>query len=737
MTWAKSRRPSFRAYLTPGPGARDPISAVAAGLRVRMSQRQRPELIKKMDAKLLDKVKEESDFYTLDQLGAAQRPGFNAKSISSKLHNAMDGWGTEEEDVYAALANLTPLQAAIVRKRYQSDWDSSLDEDIKSEFSGDEKRRAQALLAGNQAVADAAALREAVSGLGTDEKTIWKTLRNKTPEEREAIAAEYEKLYHVKLRADLADDMEGHELDRADALLAGQTAKADAIGIDAAMRGGTGIGTDEPDIEDIYKEIRQEVASAHPDWSSKQVEDEVNRRNQEVEAEFNAKYAKDYDAQPGESALRKAYKADLSGPDLDLVNALADNNLIAADAARIKIEADGVYTSDDTVNKVLQTQYERALDAARRDVKPGLERELRKQMEADRKAGKPWSQDKVTAEMRKIDRLIEQKAREGGKKNMEALEKQFDAKYTDWYGSGDDVEKGGLSTVIKKNLSGEDQNKAYELVKEGGYLSPEQQIWYAVEQAGTDEEALKAALKGRTKEEIKAIKEAWAMKHPGVDFNKRIMSEVDGRDAFDVGELLQGEPETAKERMEATTRRYNYETNAYGLGEYFAGKEKRALDKDYQDAKKRYDAYQKAEDEYKKLSDPNATLTEEDKKKLQASFERQEKLRKSADWGAGNVDIAAEDFRKGVDRITDQVTQIVGAVVAITVAVVLTIATRRHGSARHRAGRLAVGHSRHRHDQADHARQRLRPGGPGHRPRHRRGGRRGVGGDRRAWAISC
>jgi hypothetical protein len=669
----------IRAYLTPGPGGRDPISAVAAGLRVRMAQRQSPDLVAKMDKKLLEKVQEEQDFNTLDQLGAAQRPGFKAKDISSKLHNAMAGWGTEEEEVYAALANLTPLQSAIVRKRYQSDWGNSLDADIDDEFSGEEKRRAQALLEGKQATADAAALREAVSGgitgLGTDEKTIWQTLRNKTPEEREAIAAEYRKLYNVELKADLEDDLSGHDMDRANALLAGQTAKADAIAIDAAMRGGTGIGTDESDIEDVYKQIRQEVASAHPDWSSTQVEAEVARRNQEVEVEFSAKYSKDYGVGPEASALRQAFKEDLSGPELDLANAMADNNLVAADAARIKIEADGVYTSDDTVNKLLQAQYERALDTARRDQKPAMQRELQKKIEEQRKSGKPMTQDEINKAQRQIDRDIEQLAREGGKKNMEALEKQFDSKYTDWYGAGEDGERGGLKSVIKMNMSGEDQKKAYELVKEGGYLSPAQQIWYAVEQAGTDEDALKNALKGRTKKEIDEIKKEWAEKHPGVDFNSRIMSEVEGRDAFDVGELLLGEPETPQARMDALTRRYNYEKHAYGAGGYFASAEEKALDKDYEDAQKRFREFQKAEEAYNKLSDPNAKLTEEDKKKLQTAFERQNELRSGFEWGAGNVDIAAEDYRKGVDRVTDQATQIIGAVVAITVAVVLTVVT--------------------------------------------------------------
>ncbi|HEX8492153.1 MAG TPA: DUF4157 domain-containing protein [Pyrinomonadaceae bacterium] len=649
-----------KTYLTPGPEARNPISAVAAGLRVRIAQQKRKDLVDRMEKELL--AKPDSEWRNLDKICQAERPGFQAFSIISQLWNAMDQWGTDEDAVYGALASLSTLGGATVRKAYRAVHHRDLEGHIRDEFSGKEKTRALALLEGKQAVADAAALYEAmeggITGWGTDEATIYKTLRNKSAEEREAIAAEYYRISGRKLETVLDDELSGHELDRSDALMEGNTAKADAIGIDAAMRGGiTGWGTEESEIEEIYKNIRQEVAAAHPDWTSEQVSAEVARRNQEVEVEFNAKYAKDYGSPEG-SALRKAFSEEMQGPELDLANAMADDDLVAADAARIAIEAQSVfYTSDDAVNTVLQGQYERAIEDLRRDVLPGKKKKLQEEIERRRKEGKPMTADEIAAANRKIEREIEELAKVKGKKNMDALEQRFDSKYSATYVSGETGKSqyGGLKAVINMNLSGEDRKKAGDLLAQGGYLTPVQQIDYAVTGPGTDEDGLKKALKGRTKEEIAQIRKAWEEKHPGQSMDARIKSELDGRDLFDVGELLVGEPTNAKERMEQLNRRHFYEKNAYLLGNALAGHEERVMDEEYEEAKRRY----------AKLTDPNSQLSIEEKNELQSDFELQ----------ATYSDIAAEDFRKGVDRVTDQVTQIAGAVAAIVVTVVILVAS--------------------------------------------------------------
>jgi hypothetical protein len=82
-------------------------------------------------------------------------------------------------------------------------------------------------------------------------------LRGKTEEQRKAIIAAYERKYGDDLKADLASDLGGDDRARADALLAGDTTKADAIALDQAMHGGfLGLGTDEAEIEGTYAQIR-------------------------------------------------------------------------------------------------------------------------------------------------------------------------------------------------------------------------------------------------------------------------------------------------------------------------------------------------------------------------------------------------------------------------------------------------------------------------------------------------
>ena len=647
----------IKAYLTPGPDKKDPISAVAAGMRVRVQRQVQPDITSRMEKKVLEEPDEQ--WRKLNALCAAQ--GRDIAPLSHSLWNAMDQWGTDEDAVYNALAGLTPFQSAVLRKAYKAMWGKDLQKHIESEFSGKEETRAIALLEGKKATAEAAALKEAFGLVNTDEEAVYKALRGKTAEEREAIAAEYKRMYGKDLNAALAANMDkGHELDRANALMAGKTALADAIGVDETMRGGLGIRTDLDAMEAIYKQIRKEVAEAHPDWTSAQVEAEVSRRNAEVEVEFNTKYATDYGSPEG-SALRKALDKNIWSDDRrDLANALADNDLIAADAARIRIEAKGVYTSDDTVNTILQSQYERAVDAARRDWLPQKRKELQERIEKRRQDGKPMTQDEITAANRQIERDLEEHAKAGGLANMKALEQKFDSKYKDWYGSDGKFEYGGLQSVIQMNMSGEDQKKAKDLVTQGGYLSPAQQIWYAVEQMGTDEDALKKALKGRTKEEIAKIREEWA-KLPQVkkakveDMDSRIREELDGRDLFDVNDMLvHGEPENARERMEHTKRRYDYETTAYGAAGGMAKEELKVLKEEYQESKKRYDKLISGE-----------KLPIEDRNRLQEEFELQ----------AGHSQLAADTYRQGVDRVTDQVVNLVVTAVTVIVAVALAIAS--------------------------------------------------------------
>ena len=229
----------------------DPIHAVAVGLRERIYSQRSGELKSRLESQVLD-----GDFHwtVLEEVGRAYTSDFDAGNRASRLHGAfypgLTGLGTEEEEVFSALAGLNPVQAKAVRAAYQDIYDESLDSALASEMDTDgETNRARALLSGDQAIADAAALHMAMeetwlgTGFGTEEDVIFRTLRNKSPEEIQAIVDAYKRDYNRDLGPLLREELDdwatlsSHDADRADALMASDTALADVIAVDQSLHG--------------------------------------------------------------------------------------------------------------------------------------------------------------------------------------------------------------------------------------------------------------------------------------------------------------------------------------------------------------------------------------------------------------------------------------------------------------------------------------------------------------------
>lgn len=642
-TLSKEQQEVIRTYYAAPPGNRDALGAVAAGLRYRVSGEERARLVEKLRAEVMAKPYSEAD--NLEEIAQAENPKFSATTIADACHNAMfggvTGWGTDEDKIFASLSGLSPLAGRAVRAAYnQRPGGRDLDADLKSELGGGELLRAQGALNGDAVTEAVGALHEAMDGLGTDEDTIMKMLRGKSDDERAAIKAEYRRRYGVDLDAELKDEMSDHDLERSEALLDGDTAKADAIAIDQAMHGGLlGLGTDEGQIEGVYADIRNDVAAMQvPDgtgklrpMTEKEMEEEIARRNQEVEAKYDTRYGSPDDQ---ESALRSAYRSELSGPDLDLANALADNNLAAADAARLEREKQGLlYADDDVINGVLENQYNRSLDALKRD--PVWR--ARRQAIQDMAREKNWDPYQIAAAERNLDREMETAAIAGGQANMAKLEDAYDSKYNSW-------RAGGLDALIVSNMSGTDREKAQALREQGGYLTRAQRVDFATRGPGTDEEDFKRATEGLTKAEIEVLNAQLAdLGRPTV---QQIASEeLDGRDGFDMKITLRGVPENVDEEMEQAQIKTNWE---------LANSPVRGDEADVLKAR-----LAKMRHQYNLIRDPNAPKAERDR--ALAQFRSR---------GVG-VASAVEQYRADVDAWTDAIAT--GA--ALVVGIAVTVAT--------------------------------------------------------------
>jgi hypothetical protein len=635
----------IRAYYASPPGNRDALGAVAAGLSHRIAAEQKASIIESMKSDVL--AKPDSEAWNLEQIGKAESSSFSAERISSKLYEAMfggvTGWGTDEDQIYSNLSGLTQVQGRAVRAMYRMDHGSDLDSDLASELDEDNALiRAKAALDGDPVMEAVGALNEAMAGAGTDEDTVMRMLRGKTAEQRERIEEEYFRRYGVRLRAELDDEMSGHDFERADALRVGDVSRADAIALDQAMHGGWfGLGTDEAQIESVYSDIRGDVASQQvPDgkggmrpMTQEEMEAEVARRNLQVEASYNDRYGSPGDQ---ESALRAAYRSELSGPELDLATALADNDLVGADAARLEVERRGFYTDDDVVNGILENQYNRALDGLRRDpVWRERHSAVDREVERRARAGNPMTPWEIDAAHRVIEREMEQAARDGGAANMAALESRYDSRYSTWG-------RGGLQTMIAFNMSGTDREKAQALREQGGYLSRAQQVDFATRGLGTDEAAFERATTGLTAAEIEDLNtDLAAMGRPTVQ--EIAADEFDGREAQDARVRLRGVPEDAEEELAQARMKVQWELANSPVG----GHEREVMQA----------RMARMERQYALINDPNAD-----------PFERQRALAQFQSRGTG-VQAGVDAYRAQVDAVTDAVATAAALTVAITVTV--------------------------------------------------------------------
>jgi peptidoglycan hydrolase-like protein with peptidoglycan-binding domain len=156
-----------------------------------------------------------------------------AEGIATRLHDAMDRLGTDEEAIYGALAGRTDLDMTAIRTAYGPlAMTGDLDSDLRDELTDSEFAHVQQLLATSTAtppddpetflsqrltrVQDVARqLDEAMRGLGTDESQLLNSLQGRAPFEVVEIAREYGRITGRSLLDDVRDELSGDDLTQA------------------------------------------------------------------------------------------------------------------------------------------------------------------------------------------------------------------------------------------------------------------------------------------------------------------------------------------------------------------------------------------------------------------------------------------------------------------------------------------------------------------------------------------
>ncbi|WP_133869345.1 hypothetical protein [Ilumatobacter fluminis] len=530
-------------------GGMSSIGFVAETTMRRIASRRTPELATAFETEAI------ASFGGLElaQLAQATNSGFNPDVLANQIRGAISGMGTDEATVFQALGGATTaVERASLDKRYQELFGDTLEDDVRGDLSDRELERAEALMSGEAARADAAAIAEAIEGLGTDEAAVVAALRGKTPAQIAAIQAEYERLTGESLGAAVRDDFSEAELDQTEALISGDADAADAAELEVAM---AGMGTDEEGMRSVFTRIRaeEERRAREEGLTPAELQQRIRERNERVVSRFEDMGYGDFRtrmmaelADVDESAVADMEDRDsplLRNGDIGLMDAMVGGDESAIDAARLDRERRSTYASDDETEAVVRNQRTRA----ERDVALDMRAE-RDRLELMRRSG-DLSNDayqEALADFQRRDSNREEAIRERAGANMEALGEAYQSA------------TGGVETLdeyVDRYTSGVSHDEIEALVANGGRLSDEDEIFFAVEGIGsTDEARIREVLSNKTPEEIQRIREAYERRHGAGSFDDDILGDLDGRDDLDIGHMLRyGDPSTFSRRLAAAS----------------------------------------------------------------------------------------------------------------------------------------------------------------------------------------
>ncbi|XP_070544362.1 annexin-B12-like [Ptychodera flava] len=133
------------------------------------------------------------------------KAGFNSQNEAEVLRNAMKGLGTDEQTIIQVVTSCSNEQRQQISKDYKRMFGRILVEDFESELSGNFKKIVVALMLSAPQF-DAAELKRAMKGLGTDETALIEIMCTRTNAEIQAIKKDYGK----DLEDDLRSDTSGH-----------------------------------------------------------------------------------------------------------------------------------------------------------------------------------------------------------------------------------------------------------------------------------------------------------------------------------------------------------------------------------------------------------------------------------------------------------------------------------------------------------------------------------------------
>ncbi|NWS67271.1 ANXA6 protein, partial [Crotophaga sulcirostris] len=157
--------------------------------------------------------------------------GFDANQDAEALYNAMKGFGSDKEAILDLITSRSNKQRVEICQAYKSLYGKDLIADLKYELTGKFERLIVSLMR-PPAYSDAKEIKDAIAGIGTDEKCLIEILASRTNQEIHNLVAAYKDAYERDLEADIVGDTSGHFKKMLVVLLQGTREEDDVVSED-------------------------------------------------------------------------------------------------------------------------------------------------------------------------------------------------------------------------------------------------------------------------------------------------------------------------------------------------------------------------------------------------------------------------------------------------------------------------------------------------------------------------
>ncbi|XP_029439203.1 annexin A6 isoform X1 [Rhinatrema bivittatum] len=136
-------------------------------------------------------------------------PDFNANQDAETLYNAMKGFGSNKEAILELISTRSNRQRQQISQAYKSLYGKDLIDHLKYELTGKFERLIVGLMR-PPAYHDAKEIKDALQGIGTDEKALIEILASRTNQQMHALVEAYKNAYNRELEEDVTGDTSGH-----------------------------------------------------------------------------------------------------------------------------------------------------------------------------------------------------------------------------------------------------------------------------------------------------------------------------------------------------------------------------------------------------------------------------------------------------------------------------------------------------------------------------------------------